>query len=88
MEDVSLSVTIMIQSAHAGDDEGFLDEDYSITFVRALLRVQNNIVTMPNSKEHFDLYLADAVYPTLVPALEGLAREIDRLTTSEGIHLY
>ena len=40
---------------------------------------------MPGGKEHFDIYLADAIYPTLVPALESLAREIDRLTNSEGM---
>lgn len=60
------------------------EEDYSTAFVKTLLRVQNNVVNMPNGKEHFDIYLADTIYPTLVPALEGLAREIDRLTSSEG----
>ena len=39
---------------------------------------------MPGGKEHFDIYLAEAIYPTLVPALESLAREIDRLTSTEG----
>jgi hypothetical protein len=50
--------------------------------VKTLLRVQNNIVQMPNgSGEHFDIYLAKQIYPTLVPGLESLAREIDRLTS-------
>ena len=39
---------------------------------------------MPSGKEHFDIYLAESVYPTLVPALESLAREIDRLTSPES----
>jgi hypothetical protein len=40
---------------------------------------------MPNgSGEHFDIYLAKTIYPTLVPGLEGLAREIDRLTSGQG----
>ena len=39
---------------------------------------------MPGGKEHFDIYLAESIYPTLVPALESLAREIDRLTASDG----
>ena len=59
-------------------------EDYNIAIVKTLLRVQNNVVNMPGGKEHFDIYLADAIYPTLVPALESLAREIDRLTSPDG----
>ena len=66
------------------DDETLFEEDYNTGFVKTLLRVQNNIVSLPNGKEHFDIYLSDTVYPTLVPALESLAREIDRLTTSDG----
>ena len=66
------------------DDEGLFEDDYNTGFVKTLLRVQNNIVNMPNGKEHFDIYLADGIYPTLVPALESLAREIDRLTSSDG----
>lgn len=66
------------------DDENMFDEDYSTAFVKTLLRVQNNVVNMPGGKEHFDIYLADQIYPTLVPALESLAREIDRLTSPEG----
>ncbi len=67
-----------------GDDDNLFEEDYATGFVKTLLRVQNNVVNMPNGKEHFDIYLADAIYPTLVPALESLAREIDRLTSSDG----
>ena len=66
------------------DDEGMFEEDYNTGFVKTLLRVQNNVVNMPGGKEHFDIYLAEAIYPTLVPALESLAREIDRLTSTEG----
>jgi hypothetical protein len=66
------------------DDETLFEEDYATGFVKTLLRVQTSIVNMPNGKEHFDIYLADAIYPTLVPALESLAREIDRLTSSDG----
>jgi hypothetical protein len=42
---------------------------------------------MPNGSEHFDIYLAKTIYPTLVPGLESLAREIDRLTSAEGKRL-
>lgn len=59
-----------------------IGEDYSVAFVKTLLRVQNNIVQMPDGQEHFDIYLAKTIYPTLVPGLESLAREIDRLTSN------
>ena len=59
-----------------------IGEDYSVAFVKTLLRVQNNIVNMPDGNEHFDIYLAKTIYPTLVPGLESLAREIDRLTSN------
>lgn len=39
---------------------------------------------MPGGREHFDIYLAKTIYPVLVPGLEDLAREIDRLINSEG----
>lgn len=68
----------------AGGGGGTLDEDYGAAFVKTLLRVQNSVVIMPEGKEHFDIYLAEAIYPTLVPALESLAREIDRLITPEN----
>ena len=33
--------------------------------------------------EHFDIYLATTIYPVLVPGLEELSREIDRLVSDE-----
>lgn len=66
------------------DDDNLFGEDYNTAFVKALLKLQNNIIHMPDGSEHFDIYLAKNVYPTLVPGLESLAREIDRLTESEG----
>lgn len=75
-------------AALIAEEDSMFEEDYNTAFVKTLLRVQNNIVNMPNGKEHFDIYLAEAIYPTLVPALEGLAREIDRLTSSEGMILF
>lgn len=71
-------------SSIVGDDDNMFDEDYNTAFVKALLRIQNTVVQMPGGKEHFDIYLAQQIYPTLIPALESLAREIDRLTTSDG----
>ena len=38
---------------------------------------------MPGGTEHFDIYLAKEIYPVLVPGLEDLSREIDRLVNSE-----
>jgi hypothetical protein len=51
--------------------------------VKTLLRIQNTIVTIPNGNEHFDIYLANEIYPALVPGLEELSREIDRLVSAE-----
>ena len=38
---------------------------------------------MPGGSEHYDMYLANKIYPALVPGLEELSREIDRLVNSE-----
>ena len=38
---------------------------------------------MPNGTEHFDIYLAKEIYPVLVPGLEELSREIDRLVNAQ-----
>ena len=65
-----------------GDDIGsYADE--TVGLVKTLLRVQNTIVTIPNGSEHFDIYLANEIYPALVPGLEELSREIDRLVSAE-----
>lgn len=66
------------------DEENLFGDDYNTAFVKTLLRVQNNIINLPGGREHFDIYLAKTIYPVLVPALESLAREIDRLTNSDG----
>ena len=47
------------------------------------MRIQNTVVTIPNGTEHFDIYLANEIYPVLVPGLEELSREIDRLVSAE-----
>ena len=57
--------------------------DETVGLVKTLLRVQANIVNIPGGTEHFDIYLAKEIYPALVPGLEELSREIDRLVTSE-----
>lgn len=51
--------------------------------VKAILQAQTNVVNLPDSDEHFDIYLANKIYPVLVPGLEELAREIDRLVNAE-----
>ena len=65
-----------------GDDMGSY-QDETVGLVKTLLRIQNNIVTIPNGTEHFDIYLANEIYPVLVPGLEELSREIDRLCSAE-----
>ena len=54
-------------------------ENFNVAFVKSLLRLQNQVVSLPNSKEHYDIYLGKALYPVLVPALEELSREITRI---------
>ena len=66
------------------DEENLFGEDYSTAFVKTLLRVQNNVISIPGGKEHFDIYLANTIYPVLVPALEDLSKEIDRQVNSDG----
>ena len=46
------------------------------------------MINLPGGREHFDIYLAKTIYPVLVPGLESLAREIDRLQNSDGMHLF
>lgn len=66
----------------AGDDMAAYSDE-TVGLVKTLLRVQNNIVHIPGGEEHFDMYLAKEIYPALVPGLEELSREIDRLQNSE-----
>ena len=64
------------------DDMG-TNNDESVALVKNLLRVQSNIVPVPGGTEHFDIYLAKQIYPVLVPGLEELSREIDRLVNAQ-----
>jgi hypothetical protein len=57
--------------------------DETVGLVKTLLRAQTNPVNIPGKNEHFDIYLAKEIYPVLVPGLEDLSREIDRLVSSE-----
>ena len=61
------------------DDMDMFSENFNVAFVKSLLRLQNQVVSLPNNKEHFDIYLGKALYPVLVPALEELSREITRI---------
>jgi len=49
--------------------------------------MQSHQVELPNSKEHYDIYLGKVLYPVLVPALEELSREILRMTDNPGKQL-
>lgn len=60
-----------------------LYSDETVGLVKTLLRVQNNVVNIPGGSEPFDIYLAREIYPALVPGLEELSREIDRLVNAE-----
>ena len=48
-----------------------------------MLRAIATPVQLPGSatNEHFDIFLAREIYPVLVPGLEELSREVDRLRT-------
>ena len=59
-----------------------------MAFVKTLLRVQNNVINIPGGREHFDIYLAKTIYPVLVPGLESLAKEVDRLMNPDGKTYY
>ena len=59
-------------------------ENFNIAFVKSLLKLQGQIIHLPGSKEHFDIYLAQKLYPVLVPALEELSKEIARLCEGDG----
>jgi len=58
-------------------------QDETVGVVKTLLRTQNSVITIPGGNEHYDIYLAKRIYPVLVPGLEELSREIDRLINSE-----
>ena len=57
--------------------------DKNAVVVKQILRSQQSIVNVPGSTEHFDIFLANKIYPALVPGLEELSREIDRLVNAE-----
>lgn len=58
-------------------------EDDATGLVKNLLRSQVGVVPIPGTNEHFDIYLANNVYPCLVPGLEELSREIDRIMNAQ-----
>lgn len=67
------------------DDEAELfAEDFQAGYVKNLLRLQQEVIKLPDSEEHYDIYLAKKLYPVLLPGVELLAREIDRLTNKES----
>ena len=62
------------------DDEAELfQEDFQAGYVKNLLRLQQEVIKLPDSEEHYDIYLARNLYPVLLPGIELLSREIDRL---------
>ncbi len=67
------------------DDEAELfAEDYQAGYVKNLLRLQQEVIKIPGSEEHYDIYLARTLYPTLLPGIELLSREIDRLLDKDA----
>ena len=67
------------------DDEAELfAEDFQAGYVKNLLRLQQEVIKIPGSEEHYDIYLARTLYPVLLPGIELLSREIDRLTSKDS----
>ena len=67
------------------DDEAELfQEDFQAGYVKNLLRLQQEVIKLPDSEEHYDIYLARNLYPVLLPGIELLSREIDRLIDKGG----
>ena len=67
------------------DDEAELfEENFEAGYVKNLLRLQQEVIKLPDSEEHYDIYLARKLYPVLLPGVELLAREVDRLTNKES----
>ena len=59
-------------------------DNFNVAFVKSLLKLQGQIIHLPNNKEHYDIYLAQKLYPVLVPALEELSKEINRIIENQG----
>ena len=66
------------------DESELFSEDFQAGYVKNLLRIQGNPVKLPDSSEHYDIYLAKELYPVLLPGIELLSREIFRLTDKES----
>ena len=60
------------------------DGELPDAFFKTLMRVQNNVVNLPGKKEHFDIYLAKKIYPVLVPGLESLSKQVEKLMQDDG----
>ena len=67
------------------DDEAELfAEDFQAGYVKNLLRLQQEVIKIPGSEEHYDIYLARKLYPVLLPGIEMLSREVSRLCDKES----
>ena len=64
----------------ADDDAELFSEDFMQGYVKNLLRIQGNPIKLPESEEHYDIYLGRELYPVLLPGIELLSREILRFT--------
>ena len=67
------------EEVDAQEDMDMFSDNFNVAFVKSLLRLQNQVVNLPNSKEHYDIYLGKSLYPVLVPAIEELSKEITRI---------
>ena len=70
-----------MNNIEAEDMTAYADEATGLA--KTLLRSQVGVIPIPGGTEHYDIYLANQIYPALVPGLEDLSREIDRLVNAE-----
>ena len=62
------------------DDAELFSENYMEGYIKNLLKIQGNPIKLPETDEHYDLYLGRELYPVLLPGIELLSREILRFT--------
>ena len=56
---------------------------FTEALLQSLLRTQNSQVSLPDGKEDFDIFLAKKLYPSLIPGLEALSEQLERIMNDQ-----